>query len=73
MKAYQFWYISCPNGRTQYIWIIAEDYREAIYFYKKYGYTKMYDFETIPVWTKPYAKWQQEHQRGDLLGEDAII
>lgn len=73
MNAYHFWYMSQPNGRVQYIYIIADNYREAIFIYRKRGYTKMYDFETVPLRTIPFHKWQAEHRRGDVLGEDAII
>lgn len=73
MGAYEFWYISAPNGRTQYIYIIAENYREALALYKHYGYTKMYDFEVIPSRFIPREKWQAEHYRGEVLGELAII
>ena len=73
MRAYEFWYMSQPNGRIQYIYIIADNFREAIWLFRKRGYTKMYDFGTAPLRVIPEYKWQAEHRRGDVLGELAVI
>ena len=73
MKAYLFWYKSDEYATTEYIYIIAYSYKQACFYFKKYGYTNMYDYDETPIDEVYEADFINKHQVGDTLGQYAII
>lgn len=73
MKAFLFWYKSSTYAPTEYIYIIAYTLRQAQYFYRKAGYTRMYDYDTLPVDCIQEYDFVEPHRVGDILGQYATI
>ena len=73
MKAFQFWYKFDENTPTEYIYIIAVSLKQAQYFYKRLGYTRMFDYSLVPTRVIDKSAFNFIHAIGDVLGQDAII
>lgn len=74
LKCYSYWYIFVPNGRVEYVKIIAVSEKQAFYFFCKAGYNKSYDYGARPANVKAYKDFiNQNYYVGQILGENAII
>lgn len=73
MKAYLFWYKSSDNAPTEYIYIIALSYKQAQFYYDKKGYTRMYDYDVMPIDELEEKDFMQKHNIGDVLGQYAVL
>ena len=72
-QAYQFWYKSSQDAPTEYIYIIAFTYKQAVYLFHKAGYNRMYDYSNYCCDTIPCAYWLNKHDIGDILGQNAVV
>ena len=72
-KAYLLWYKVDANATTEYIYIIAFSVKQAILFFDKQGYSKMYDYDKNPIDCIPSNNWLAKHEIGDILGQYATI
>ena len=76
MKAYLFWYIIAEGAKTEYVYVVANTYKQARYFWYNYlkftlGYAYDYTLDACDeIDSKDFVK---EHHTGDILGQNAII
>lgn len=76
MKAYVFWYLSSPNAKTEYVYVIAVSYRQAKYFwlnYLKYSLGYAFDYDLDPCNEIDKSHFSKHHDVGDILGQYAIL
>lgn len=73
LNAYQFWYKSEEDARTEYIYIIAESEKMAIGLFASYGYNKFYDYDITPIDVIEGQYFLYDHKAGDVLGQFALI
>lgn len=72
-SAYLFWYKSSQDATTEYIYVIAFSRKQAWYFFRYEGYTRMYDYCEGPIDEIPSIHWKAKHEIGDILGQYAVI
>lgn len=70
--AFLYWYKSSEYANTEYIYIIAFSIKQAWLFFRKNGYTKMYDYGG-PIDNITFYYWLKSHEIGDILGQYAVI